>query len=331
MNGWVLYRESSDLLRAEVYELNRLRQVADQCGIQLSVVSPEQVDLVVTRDDRRSVLLDGEEVALPDFLLPRMGASTTYFALAVIRHLERLGVQTFNSSQSIETVRDKLFTHQILAQSNLPVAKTMLAKFPVDSDAVERQLGYPVVVKTISGSQGTGVFLCETRSHFEDLMQLVEATKSNANIIMQEFIATSRGQDLRVFVVGGKAIACMKRNSQDGSFKANFSRGGTAEAHELTPEIEWLAAEASRLLGLDIAGIDLLFDGDHFKICEANSSPGFEGIESCHQISIPEHLFSFVLVRLGQFENLPRMATQGIEPSPAIDDASEPTQVESDE
>ncbi len=314
MNGWVLYRESSDLLRAEVYELNRLRQVADQCGIQLRVVSPEQVDLVVTRDDRHSVLLDGEEVALPNFLLPRMGASTTYFALAVIRHLERLGVQTFNSSQSIETVRDKLFTHQILAQSNLPVAKTMLAKFPVDADAVERQLGFPVVVKTISGSQGTGVFLCETKSHFEDLMQLVEATKSNANIILQEFIATSHGQDLRVFVVGGKAVACMKRSSQDGSFKANFSRGGIAEAHELTPEIEWLAAEASRLLDLDIAGIDLLFDGDHFKICEANSSPGFEGMESCHQISVPDHIFSFVLVRLGQFENLPRMATQTIDP-----------------
>ena len=331
MNGWVLYRESSDQLRAEIYELNRLRQVADQCGIQLSVVSPEQVDLVVTRDDRRSVLLDGEEVALPDFLLPRMGASTTYFALAVIRQLERLGVQTFNSSESIETVRDKLYTHQILAQSNLPVAKTMLAKFPVDSDAVERHLGYPVVVKTISGSQGTGVFLCESRSNFEDLMQLVEATKSNVNIILQEFIASSSGQDLRVFVVGGKAIACMKRSSQDGSFKANYSRGGIAEAHELTPEIEWLAAEASRLLGLDIAGIDLLFDGDHFKICEANSSPGFEGLESCHHISVPEHLFSFIFVRLGQFENLPRIATQRIEPTSPIEGSSEATHFAGDE
>ena len=309
MNGWVLYKSSSTPLREESYELNRLRQVADQCGIQLRVVAPEQVDLVVTRDDRRSVLLDGDEVSLPDFLMPRMGAGTTYFALAVIRHLERLGVHTFNSSQSIETVRDKLFTHQILAQSNLPVAKTMLAKFPVDLDSVERHLGFPVIVKTLSGSQGTGVFLCESRAHFEDLMQLVEATKSNVNFIMQEFISSSRGQDLRVFVLGGKAIACMRRSSTDGSFKANFSRGGKAEAYELTPEIEWLSAEASRLLGLDIAGIDLLFDGDHFKICEANSSPGFEGLESCSALNVPEHIFSFVCVRLGQFQNLPSLAT----------------------
>jgi gamma-F420-2:alpha-L-glutamate ligase len=308
MKGWVLYKESSELLRSESFELNRLRQVADQCGISLEVISPEQIDLVVTRDDRQSVLLDGQGVSLPDFLLPRMGASTTYFALAVIRHLERLGVQTFNSSQSIETVRDKLFTHQILAQSNLPVAKTMLAKFPVDIDAVEKHLGLPVVVKTISGSQGTGVFLCESRGHFEDLMQLVEATKSNVNIIIQEFVSTSHGRDLRVMVVGGKAVACMKRTSNDGSFKANYTRGGSVESHELTPEIEWLSAEASRLLGLDIAGIDLLFDGEHYKICEANSSPGFQGLESCHDINVPEHILSFICVRLGQLDRLPRVA-----------------------
>ncbi|MCP4887994.1 RimK family alpha-L-glutamate ligase [Rubripirellula sp.] len=308
MNGWVLYNETSEILRAESFELNRFRQVADQCGIELTVISPEQIDLVVTRDGRQSVLLDGKEVSLPDFLLPRMGAATTYFALAVIRHLERLGVQTFNSSQSIETVRDKLFTHQILAQSNLPVAKTMLAKFPVDVESVEKHLGLPVVVKTISGSQGTGVFLCESREHFEDLMQLVHATKSNVNIIIQEFVASSRGRDLRVLVVGGKAIACMKRSSNDGSFKANFTRGGSVEMFELTPEIEWLSSEASRLLGLDIAGIDLLFDGEHYKICEANSSPGFRGMESCVEVNVPEHIFSFICVRLGQLDKLPRVA-----------------------
>lgn len=313
MNGWVLYRDLPGTRQNEIFELNRIRQVADQCGIHLEVISPEQIDLVVTRDDRRSVLLDGHDVSLPEFLLPRMGAGTTYFALAVIRHLERLGVQTFNSSQSIETVRDKLFTHQILAESNLPVAKTMLAKFPVDTDSVEQHLGFPVIVKTVSGSQGTGVFLCENRTHFEDLMQLVEATRSSTNIILQQFISTSHGQDLRVLVIGGKAVACMKRTSTDGSFKANFSRGGKVESYELTPEIEWLSSEAARLLGLDIAGIDLLFDGEHFKICEANSSPGFEGLESCHDINVPELIFSFVGVRLGRFENLPRVATESTE------------------
>ena len=323
MRGWILYRDAVDSLQPEVYELRRLLQVAAELDIDMRVVSPEQIDLVVTRGDRKSVLLDGEEVALPNFLLPRMGAATTYFALAVVRHLERLGVNTFNSSQSIETVRDKLFTHQILAQSNLPVAKTMLAKFPVDTASVTKRFDFPVVVKTVSGTQGTGVFLCENREYFEDLMHLIQATKSNVNIIIQEFIESSRGRDLRVFLVGGRAVACMRRTAAPGSFKANFHRGGTVEMAELTPEIEWLAAEAARLLGLDISGIDLLYDGDHFRICEANSSPGFEGIESCHQqISIPHQIYSFVAVRMGQFDQIPRLASLPSHPRnpPSIDE-----------
>ena len=304
MKGWILYKDATDTLRPEAYEISRFVEVATEMGIELSVLSPEQFDLVVTRDDRKSVLADGQETALPDFLLPRMGASTTYFALAVIRHLERLGVQTFNTSESIEVVKDKLYSHQILAQSNLPVAKTMLAKFPVEVDKVEQSIGFPVVVKTISGSQGTGVFLCENRGSLEDLMELVGATKSNVNIIMQEFIASSRGRDLRVITVGGRAVACMQRVSQDGSFKANISRGGRAEPFDITPEIEWLSTEVARLLGLDIAGIDLLFDGDHYRICEANSSPGFQGMEDCLPVSMPHEVFSFIAVRLGKLEYL---------------------------
>ena len=184
------------------------------------------------------------------------------------------------------------------------MAKTMLAKFPVDVERVEQHIGYPVVVKTISGSQGTGVFLCEDRSSLEDLMELVSATKSNVNIILQEFIQSSRGRDLRVITVGGRAVACMQRVAQDGSFKANVSRGGRAEPFDITPEIEWLSTEVSRLLGLDVAGIDLLFDGDHYRICEANSSPGFKGIEHCLPVSMPHEIFSFVAVRLGKLEYL---------------------------
>ena len=135
-------------------------------------------------------------------------------------------------------------------------------------------------------------------------MELVSATKSNVNIILQEFIESSRGRDLRVITVGGRAVACIQRVAQDGSFKANVSRGGLAEPFDITPEIEWLSTEVSRLLGLDIAGIDLLFDGDHYRICEANSSPGFQGIEDCLPVSMPHEVFSFVAVRLGKLEYL---------------------------
>src|SRR5690606_37662162 len=115
------------------------------------------------------------------------------------------------------------------------------------------------------------------------------------------FIESSRGQDLRVFTIGGRAVAAMKRSSQDGNFKANYSRGGQVEPIELTPEIEWLATETSRILKLDIAGIDLLFDGEHFKICEANSSPGFEGIEKVCDVNIAEEIYNFIRIRLGVF------------------------------
>jgi len=159
MKGWILYKDSANSLKPEAYEMQRFIDTAAEEGIELEIFKPEQFDLTVTREDRQSVLIDGKPVAMPDFVLPRMGAGTTYFALAVIRHLERLGVYCVNSSQSIETVKDKLYTHQILAENNLPVPKTMLVKFPIDVDLVEKHLGFPVVVKTLSGSQGSGVFL----------------------------------------------------------------------------------------------------------------------------------------------------------------------------
>lgn len=301
MKGWIIYRTPDNEVKPEIYEINRLIEEAANHSIDMRVIAPEQFDLVVTRDDRKSVVVDNEVLQLPDFVLPRMGAGTNYFALAVIRHLERLGVHTFNSSQSIDTVKDKLYTQQILAEHNIPVPKTMLIKYKSDVDLVERHLGFPVVVKTISGAQGSGVFLAETKSKFVDLLEMINAYKPRATMILQKFIEQSRGIDLRVFTVGGRAVAAMKRIAGDDSFKANFSRGGKVEPYEITPEIEWLATETSRVLDLDIAGIDLLFDGDHFKICEANSSPGFEGIESCMDVNIPDEIYQFLRVRLGHF------------------------------
>lgn len=299
MKGWILYKEPDAHLLPDKYEMARFMEAAARRGIDLSIVAPEQFDLIVTRDDRRSVLLDGKTTPLPDFVVPRMGAGTTYFALAVLRHLERLGVYAVNPSASVEAVKDKLYTQQILAESGLPVPRTMLVKFPVDVDRVARALGFPVVVKTLSGAKGSGVYLCEDRATFADLMDFLEATKGNANIILQQFIASSRGRDLRVLVIGGRAVACMQRSATDGSFKANFSRGGKVEKHPITPEIEWLATQTARVLNLDVAGVDLLFDGEHFKICEANSSPGFRGMEQSQPVSVPDAVYDFVEVRLG--------------------------------
>lgn len=304
MKGWILYKHSQKDVRPEAYEIGRFLAVAHECGMDIRVIKPEDVDLIVTREDRKSMRLDGQIVDLPAFLLPRMGSTTTYFALSVIRHLERLGVHSFNSAQSVDTVKDKLFTQQILAQQNLPVPKTMLVKFPVDVELVDKNLGFPVVVKTLTGTQGMGVFLSENKQSFEDLMQLMETTEKSGkkvNIILQEYIKSSHGRDLRVFVIGGRAVACMERKAIDGNFKANFSRGAQVTKFKMTHEISWLSTETARIMGLEIAGIDLLFDGDHFKICEANSSPGFHGLEKCCNIDIAKEIYRFVKIRLGIF------------------------------
>lgn len=301
MKGWILYRENDSELVSERFEVDRIVESAEQHGIHLTVLKPEQFDLLVTSQNRRSITIDGEVTTLPDFVLPRMGAGTTYFALAVIRHLERLGVPCINSSHPIEIVKDKLYSHQILAENNLPVPKTMLAKFPVNIDFVEKNIGFPAVIKTISGTQGRGVFLASTKKEFSNIMELIEITNAKVNIIIQEFIADSHGRDLRVLVVGGRAIACMKREAQGESFKANVSSGAVPSQFQLTPEIEWLATEACRVTGLDIAGVDLLFDGEHYKICEINSAPGFRGLESCCEIDVASEIFQYLKIRFGRF------------------------------
>ena len=313
MRGWILYKYALDELPETAYEVQRFLAFAESHGITLEVVKPEQLELIVTKDDRKSILLNGLVTPLPDFLLPRMGAGTTYFALAVIRHLERLGVTVLNTSTAIEAVKDKLYTHQILAGSNLPVPKTMLAKFPIDIDLVEKQIGFPVVIKTVSGSLGLGVYLSDDRANFEQIMSLIESTKPNANIILQEFIANSHGRDVRVIVVGGRAIASMQRTASDGGFKSNISRGGTATPYKLTPELEMLAIEASRVLNLDVAGVDLLFDENSFKVCEVNSAPMFGGMESCHEgLNVAEHIFRYIKMRTGKFFDEPK-SSKGIQ------------------
>lgn len=312
LKGWILYREVPEKLNPMPHELGRFLEVAKEEGIQLEVFRPEQFDLVVTQEGTHSIMLEGRPIDLPDFLLPRLGAETTYFGQAVVRQIERLGVRVINSSESIDLAKDKLFSHQILAASGLPVPRTMLIKHPVDAELVEQKLRFPVVIKTLSGSKGSGVFLSNNSAEFLDLMDLIASTKGNANIIVQEFIQSSRGRDLRVFTIGGRVLACMQRSSKNTSFKANVSRGGSATRHEITPEIEWLATETARTLKLDIAGIDLLFDGSKFKVCEANSSPGFKGIETSHpELNVAHEIYRYVQLRVGFYKKGKRNSLSG--------------------
>ena len=210
-----------------------------------------------------------------------------------------MGVVVVNGSEAIDNVKDKLYTHQILAQSNLDIPKTMLLKHPIDVNFVEKHLGFPVIVKTISGSYGRGVFIADGKKQLKQLITMAELTKKSYDIIIQEFIKDTWGKDLRVLVVNNKVVGCMMRRATDDDFRANITRGGEGFPYEVNEQIEWLSSESSKALHLDIAGVDLLFSGDGYKICEVNSNPGFEGMETYTKKNIASDIVHYIKFKTG--------------------------------
>ena len=295
LSGWIIHKQEL----GENFEVERLVEEFKKQSVDIRVVNPQDVDIFVDRDDRKSIIVSGQQRKLPDFVMPRTGSGTTYFIKAIIRHMERLGVTMINGSESIDAVKDKLYSQQILGQSNLPVPKTMLVRHPINLELIEKNLSYPIIVKTLSGSYGAGVFLVEDRKQFRQLMKMAELTKPSYNIIVQEFIQDSYGKDLRVLVVNGKVVGCMMRQAVDGDFRANLTRGGEAIPYQIDENIEWLGGECARLLHLDIAGVDLLFNNGSYTICEVNSAPGFEGMEKYTNKNIAVEMVNYVVKKIG--------------------------------
>lgn len=300
MRYWLFFHRDLDPDLPEVKEALRFDDVADAMGIDLSILKPRDFDLVVDSKSDWSATYDGRKLPKPDAIICRTGAETSYFTLAVLRHFERQGVMLINGSHAIEAVADKLHTLQILSRTGLPIPKTILGKFPVDVDLVERELGFPVVVKTLKGTRGAGVVLCSDRLQFNDLADLLDGAKSGADFLFQQYISASHGRDVRVLVIDGKAIAAMERRSADGSFKSNISLGGHATRFDLPREMADLAVKVAQALHLDVAGIDILFDTDGYRICEANSAPGFQALEPACNINVPGAVFAAVQAKLAR-------------------------------
>ena len=293
--GWMLVKPKFQ----ESYETERLLEEFGNHNIEVKLIDPNEIDIFVNKENKQSILVNGKSLPLPKFVFPRTGSGTTYYIKAVIRHFERMGVPVINSSEAIDNVKDKLYTHQILAQSNLDIPNTMLLKHPIDIDFVEKNIGFPVIVKKISGSYGRGVFLCENKKQLNQLVTMAELTKKSYDIIIQEFVKDTWGKDLRVFVVNDKVVGCMMRQATDDDFRANITRGGEGFPYEVNEQIEWLSSESSKALGLDIAGVDLLFQNGGYKICEVNSNPGFEGMENFTKKNIAGEIVSFIKLKLG--------------------------------
>jgi len=294
MKTWMLANRKTK----EIYEKERFLEEAKQLGIDFSVVYADEVDLIVSRDDRKSIRYQNDIVSLPDVLLARTGSATGNYNLSVLRQFERLNVPTLPNSTAIEAAKDKMYANQILAQAGLPIPKTMLTRFPSDCELVEKQVGFPCVVKVITGSYGAGVYLCEDKKQFKDLSELISVLDFKNSMIVQEYVQFSEGRDLRVIIIGGRVVGAMLRQSTDGSFKANISRGGKGVAYDVDEKMELLAIQTAKALDLDIAGIDLLFHEDGYRVCEANSSPGFHGFENALGINIPVKIFEYAKMRV---------------------------------
>jgi len=280
------------------YENTRLLAAFNAKGIEAGLMHPDNFDIIVNRSKNKSIRYQGDLIAMPKLVLTRTGAGTNYFSSAVMRHLEKYNVQTINSSDAINNVRDKLLAHQILVANNIPTPKTMLVKFPVHISTVEQEIGFPCVVKVLQGSHGKGVHLCPTKEHFVNLMDLVDNLGVKKTMIVQEFIDAAVGTDLRVWVIGGKCVGAMKRIGPEGDFRANITGGGTGEPFPISDEIDLLCRETAKCLGLDIAGSDLLFDKDGYKVCEANSAPGFEGFEKYCSLDIASEIVNYIAFKI---------------------------------
>ena len=280
------------------YESTRLVESFANKGIEARMCHPDDFDIIVDRDIHRGIKYKGEDLELPKLVLVRLGAGILPFQLAVVRHFEQAGVPCINGSLPIETVKDKLRTSQILSRSGLPIPNTMMVRLPIDDGLVENNIGFPCVVKVVTGSYGEGVYLCERKRDYKKLMEFIDNIGNKKTMIVQEYLGERVGEDLRVLVIGGKVIGAMRRTAPEGDFRANITNGGTGENFPLTEEIEYLARETARSLNLDIAGVDLLFDKRGFRVCEANSNPGFKGFETYCGVDVADLITEYVKFRI---------------------------------
>ena len=300
MRGWIFYANYTNIKDYELYEIKRLVEEARKENIKIKVIHPEQVDIIITKNHNKSIFLNGKAVKPPDFIIPRLGAYTNYHTIAILRNFERLGIYTLNSSQAIQIAKDKLFTHQILSKNDILTPKTMFLHSPINIDLVKKHFEFPLILKNLSGSSGSGVFLVKDEKIFKDLISLLESSHNTPQIIIQEFIASSQGNDLRVLVIGNKAVACMLRMAGKNEFKANFSCGASVCAFPITDKIKELVLKTCKVLNLEYAGIDLLFGKEGYCVCEANSASGFQGLESCCDINVPQEIYKYIKNKLSE-------------------------------
>ncbi len=275
-----------------LYSTRRLVEEARLRNVDVAVLDPMQFSLFVADQDI-GILHKGQRFDY-DAVIPRIGHSITKHGVSVLRHLEQLEVWTANSSQGILQSRDKLHSSQILARNRIPTPRTAYVRDMQDIErAIEAVGGLPVVVKVTQGTQGQGVFLRHTLHETRNLVQGLLVT--GKAVLIQQYISESHGKDIRALVVGGKVVACMRRKARGREFRSNYHLNGTVEKVEITDEYSEVACRAARVLGLNVAGVDLLEGNDGPLVLEVNSSPGLEGIEKASGVNVAGAIIEYVM------------------------------------
>lgn len=276
---------------SHLYSTKRLKEAAVARGHEVSVVDYLRCYMDITAR-RPKVLFRGEEVR-PDAVIPRIGATYTFYGTAVVRQFEMADVFTAVSSQGISRSRDKLRSMQLLSRAGVGLPTTSFAHSTHDVLGVLDVVGgAPVVVKLLEGTQGLGVVLAETKKAAESVIGAFR--QLDANILVQQFIKEAGGADIRAFVVDGKVVAAMKRQGAPGEFRSNLHQGGSAEVVKLTAKERATAIRAAKTMELDIAGVDMIQSEEGPMVLEVNSSPGLEGIEAASQKDVAGEIIEFI-------------------------------------
>ncbi len=276
----------------KLYSTRRLVEACEQRGHEVHVIDTLRCYMNIT-SDRPELHYKGEDLVGFDAVIPRIGASITFYGTAVLRQFEMMGVFPVSESVAISRSRDKLRSLQLLSRDGIGLPKTGFANSPDDvQDLIKMVGGAPLVIKLLEGTQGIGVVLAETKKAAESVIEAFMGLK--ANILVQEFIQEAGGSDIRCFVIDGKVVAAMMRQAPEGEFRSNLHRGGKATLVKLTPKERATAVRAAKVMGLNVAGVDILRSERGPLVMEVNSSPGLEGIEAATGKDVAGMIVEFI-------------------------------------
>lgn len=275
----------------KLYSTKRLVEAAEAKGHEVRVIDYLRCYMDITSKNPK-VILAGESLNL-DAIIPRVGASHTFYGTAVVRQFEMMRVFSANESQSITRSRDKLRSLQLLARAGVGLPVTGFAHSTKDIEGLMGVVGdAPLIIKLLEGTQGMGVVLAESNGAAESVIGAFR--QLDANILVQKFVKESRGEDIRAIVINGKVIASMRRKAAEGEFRSNLHRGGSAELIKLSASERATAIKAADVLGLGVAGVDMLRSNNGPVVMEVNSSPGLEGIEKASEIDVADHIIQYL-------------------------------------